>query len=288
MHYQISSEALTVNIQRKGAEVQSITNKQGLEYVWQADPDVWPRHAPVLFPIVGRLKENRFVFNGNSYALSQHGFARDLDFEVAEQGSDFIVFELRSGSETLKTYPFDFIFRIAYRLDRDCLSCTYTVINPSPQPLWFSVGAHPGFNCPLQPGEQFEDYYLEFEKEDLYCTGLDNGLRSAANYKLILSNKRLCLEPGLFDRDALVFENGQINRISLGSLRSGHKITLLCEGWPYFGIWTKKGCRNFICLEPWYGIADRVDAGGELTQKDGMMLLEAGKEFTCSYSAILA
>jgi galactose mutarotase-like enzyme len=288
MQHQISSEALTVSIKSLGAEVHSITNQEGLEYIWQADPQVWPRHAPVLFPIVGRLKENRFLFNGKNYDLGQHGFARDQVFEVKEQGEDQILFELKATEETKKQYPFDFIFRIAYRLDNNCLTCTYTVINPSSQPLLFSVGAHPGFNCPLLPGERFEDYYLEFETEELYCTELDNGLRNPAKHKLQLNNKRLYLDAGLFDKDALVFEKGQINRISLCSSRTTHKITMQCEDWPYFGIWTKKGCRNFVCLEPWYGIADRADTSGELRQKEGMMSLEAGKEFTRSYSVVLA
>jgi galactose mutarotase-like enzyme len=288
MQHQISSEALTVSIKSLGAEVHSITNQEGLEYIWQADPQVWPRHAPVLFPIVGRLKENRFLFNGKNYDLGQHGFARDQVFEVKEQGEDQILFELKATEETKKQYPFDFIFRIAYRLDNNCLTCTYTVINPSSQPLLFSVGAHPGFNCPLLPGERFEDYYLEFETEELYCTELDNGLRNPAKHKLQLNNKRLYLDAGLFDKDALVFEKGQINRISLCSSRTTHKITMQCEDWPYFGIWTRKGCRNFVCLEPWYGIADRADTSGELRQKEGMMSLEAGKEFTRSYSVVLA
>jgi galactose mutarotase-like enzyme len=288
MLYQITSEALTASIHALGAEVHSITNKTGLEYIWRADPQVWPRHAPVLFPIVGRLKENRFVWNGKGYDLGQHGFARDLGFEVAGLGKDHILFELKASEATKKHYPFDFIFRIAYRLNNNCLTCTYTVVNPSPRPLLFSVGAHPGFNCPFLPGESFEDYYLEFETEELYCTELDNGLRSRTKQRLQLNNRRLYLKSSLFDKDALVFENGQINQLNLCSSRTAHKITMQCEGWPYFGIWAKKGCRDFLCLEPWYGIADRGDASGELTQKEGMMSLGAGKEFTCNYSVVLA
>jgi len=289
MLYHISSGTLTAGIHILGAELQSITNKDGLEYLWQADARVWPRHAPVLFPIVGRLKENRFLYEGRSYELGQHGFARDLPFALAEQGPDFIVFELQASPETQKSYPFDFVFRIAYRIEHNRLTCTYTVLNPSQQPLLFSVGAHPGFNCPLLPGESFEDYYLEFETEELYCTELDNGLRSQARQRLPLgSDKKLDLKSSLFDKDALVFEEGQINRVSLCSSRSAHKITLESKGWPYFGIWTKKDCRNFLCLEPWYGIADRGDTSGELLQKEGIMPLEPGREFSCSYSVTFA
>jgi galactose mutarotase-like enzyme len=254
-----------------------------MEFMWQADQQVWARHAPVLFPIVGKLKDNSFVFDNSTFRLGQHGFARDLDFVLVEQNDAFCVFELRSSEETKKSYPFDFVFQVKYVLEGSTLVTEYTVKNPSDKPLIFAVGAHPGFNCPLADGEVLEDYYLEFENETFYTTELSNGLRSDAKKELILNNNKLFLTKHLFDKDALVFENGQISRISLCSSVSSHKITMECANWPYFGIWAKPG-QPFVCLEPWYGIADKETATGQLTDKDGMISLEPQKTFSCSFS----
>ena len=304
MQHQLSSGTLKISIGSLGAEITSIVGAEGLEYIWQADKAVWPRHAPVLFPIVGRLKDNTYTFNDTGYSLSQHGFARDLEFELVEKSETHCRFELKATAATRQAFPFDFIFRIGYRLEGAVLNCSYEVINPATihpgaplgsaqgpvkgSALYFSVGAHPGFNCPLLSGESFEDYYLEFDKPHLYYTLLDNGLRTDAKEALALNGNRLYLSASLFDRDALVFENGQVEQISLCSRRSVHKITMDCKGWPYFGIWAKKGTERFVCLEPWYGVADHVLSKGTLVQKDGILRLEDGQEFNRSFSVTIA
>jgi galactose mutarotase-like enzyme len=276
-----------VAINRSGAEICSITNRQGLEYIWQANESVWSRHAPVLFPIVGRLKGDVYNFENKDYQLTQHGFARDLDFSVVEEGPDSCVFELASSEKTLRVYPFEFMFRIAYRVSGNRITTSYTVINPGEKTLWFSVGAHPGFNCSLQPNETFEDYYLEFEPGDYQCTQLAGGLRLENKHLLPLVNNRLFLTGNLFDNDALVFENNQVNRLSLASVTSTHRIELECNGWPYFGIWARKGIKRFICLEPWYGVADALNTSGRIHEKAGIMQLGPGKEFSCNFSIVL-
>lgn len=288
MQHRLSSSKLNITVNSLGAELSSVRNIAGLEYLWQAGKEVWPRHAPVLFPIVGRLSNNSYTVDGAAYSMGQHGFARDLEFELIEGSSGHCLFELRSDAGTRQAFPFEFVFRIAYRLEEDRLSCSYQVSNPSAGRLLFSVGAHPGFNCPLLPGEAFEDYYLEFERHDLYCTQLDNGLRTGRKQRLLLESKRLQLSPALFDQDALVFENGQIDRVSLCSARTAHKITIDCAGWPYFGIWAKKGTSRFVCLEPWYGIADHVETNGRLAQKTGILQLAPGHDFNCSFSVAIA
>jgi galactose mutarotase-like enzyme len=280
----LQSNHLTVLINSFAAELSSVKNKNNIEFIWQADKTVWARHAPVLFPIVGKLKDDHFIFEDKSYQLPQHGFARDMEFESVSENRDACVFRLVSNSETLKKYPFDFIFEIKYQLEENILTTFYTVKNPSEKILYFSVGAHPGFNCPLLPGEKLEDYYLEFEKSDLKTTVLTNGLRNDYNETLALKNNRLFLTSSLFDKDALVFENNQVNALSLGSAKSSHKIVMDCKNWPFFGIWSKKGSNQFVCLEPWYGIADSVYSTHQFASKKGILSLNPFSEFNCSYS----
>jgi len=288
MKHKLLSDTLEVHVNFLGAEIESVKNKSGLEFIWQANKEVWPRHAPVLFPIVGKLKDNSFTYNSRVYELGQHGFARDYAFELIAGDHRYCTFQLRPDIKSKKNYPFDFIFQITHSLNGNKLVTTYTILNPFTEVLFFSVGAHPGFNCPLLPTESFENYYLEFESSSLQLSELNNGLRTPNRKELGLNKNRLYLSETLFDKDALVFENSQINKICLRSEKSSHKISLECINWPYFGIWSKKGCREFICLEPWQGIADRETASGDLARKDGIIQLQPKKEFTCSFSISFA
>jgi len=283
----IQSGDLIAAIKEEGAELTSL-NYKGTEHLWTAKKDVWPRHAPVLFPIVGKLKDNRYFYEGNEYELPQHGFARDMPFRQINASGNSCCFELKSDGETLKKYPFPFFFRINYAVKASSIITEYAIHNPAAHPLLVSVGAHPGFRCPIGPGERFEDYYLEFERAELIQTPLENGLRANGNFKLRLPGKRLGLTNTLFDNDALVFENSQVETVSLISGKSGRSVTLKCEGWPYFGIWSKKGNTEFICLEPWHGVADHRNTTGELNHKDGMLHIEGGKDFKCSFSITIA
>lgn len=286
MQKQLESAHLKVIINSFGAELCSVKNNNSVEFIWQANKEVWARHAPVLFPIVGKLKENFFVYENTKHELSQHGFARDMDFELIEDSSNSCTFELTSIPETLKKFPFDFVFQINYLLQENKLITNYKVINPSHKSLLFCVGAHPGFNCPLLPNESFNDYYLEFEKNTYKLTELDNGLRTDVKKNLILTDNKLFLNKDVFSKDALVFENNQINKISLCSVKSDRKITLESKDWPYFGIWSKTGNAEFVCLEPWYGIADESKTNNELIKKEGMIELAPNAEFNCSFSLI--
>lgn len=288
MQTHLISELLQVVINHHGAELSSVKNYAGLEYIWQADKSVWPRHAPVLFPIVGKLKDNCCSINNNNYELNQHGFARDSVFSLVSHSNTSCTFELTSNEESRQKFPFDFIFQVSYELDSDTLHTRYKIINPSEQALLFSVGAHPGFNCPLETNESFEDYYLKFEKTNLTITELNGGLLSEQRIPLQLEEDELRLNSRTFDEDALVFENNQINTISLLSKRSNHKIQLDCKHWPYFGIWSKKGCTQFICLEPWYGVADKENTQHVFAEKAGLIKLEAKKQFDCSFSITFA
>lgn len=277
------SDVLRVSFQHKGAELCSVKDLAGTEYIWQAKPEIWPRHAPVLFPIVGKLRDNRYTYEGHDYSLSQHGFARDCEFTLVEHAATQCIFELNSDLASKTNYPFDFNLRIAYSLQGNQLRTSYEISNRGQTTLPFSIGAHPGFNCPLTKDERFEDYYLQLEASRFEVRALSEGLRAADTKQLNLKDGRLALNTQLFEQDALVFENSQIQNIQLCSTKSTRKITLSCENWPYFGIWTKKGCREFICLEPWYGIADVANSDHNLLSKEGILHLAAGKSFACAF-----
>lgn len=288
MQSKLISKHLTVTINHFGAEVCSVKNNSGVEFIWRAQKDVWARHTPVLFPIVGKLKDNFFIYENKTYELPQHGFARDMDFTLVEKTENACTFKLAANDLTRIKFPFDFVFEIKFKLDEHRLYTHYIITNPSHKTLFASVGAHPGFNCPLLPGEKIEDYYLQFEKDVFFTTLLNNGLRADAKVPLELKDKKLFLKKDLFDNDALVFENSQINAVSLCSSISNHKITLQCKDWPYFGIWAKKGNDQFICLEPWYGIADSENADNHLSKKEGVIQISPGKHFSAQFSLIFS
>ena len=279
----IESESLTAEVNPHGAELYSVKSNDGTEYIWQAGP-AWTRHAPVLFPIVGRLKENTYYYKDKKYTLSQHGFARDRLFTLVDKSPASCTFELLADDKSLENYPFRFRLRITYTIAGNSVTCKYEVVNAGTEVMFFSIGAHPGFCYPLTKGEQLGDFHLVFEKHALLQTGLDDGLRTNDTKVVPMQGKTIVLTPTLFDSDALVFENGQVEKVSLVSKVSGRGVTMECEGWPYFGIWSKKGNQEFVCLEPWYGVADSIASTQKLEEKDGIIRLEAGAAFLCHFS----
>jgi galactose mutarotase-like enzyme len=286
MNVHLQSSMLSVTIKPLGAELCSVKNTKGTEYIWQAQKDIWPRHAPVLFPIVGKLKNDSYTYQDQSFKLPQHGFARDLPFHLISSDESACTFRLKATQASKRTYPFDFILDITYKLQQNRLETVYRVQNPSSGPIYFSIGAHPGFNCPLLAGESWEEYYLQFETKEPEQTLLQNGLLSGQKNKLQLPEGKLYLSAALFDKDALVFEKGQISSISLVSSASGARLSMHCPNWPNFGIWSKAGHKNFICLEPWQGIADEATNNGQLEHKKGIQTLAPQYTFTCSFTTI--
>lgn len=284
MQTQLSSSKLNVTINHHGAELCSVIHKNDTEFIWQAQPEVWARHAPVLFPIVGKLKNNKFNYKGQEYELNQHGFARDMFFECHEMGQNSALFNLNSSQKTKQIYPFDFSLSILYQLNEDNLSISYSVKNTSTENIFFSIGAHPAFKCPLHENEKWEDYYLLFENSEYVITQLTDGLISDEKQKTLFKSKKLFLTSQTFDNDALVFENSQIQKISLCSSITKNKVTLTSSNWPYFGVWSKKQSYSFVCLEPWYGIADRLNSNSKIDEKYGIIKLPSGQEFNAGYS----
>ncbi|MCD6067443.1 MAG: galactose mutarotase-like enzyme [Bacteroidetes bacterium] len=284
MLYELSNSFLSVKISAKGAEMHSVFSKTlGKEILWQADPAVWGRHAPVLFPIVGRLKNDSYIFNDKTYSLPQHGFARDQEFSVSETSDTKIVLELKEDAASLLKFPFRFVLKITYSIETNRVSCHYSVHNPSDEDLYFSIGAHPGFNCPLFPDEIFSDYRVLFQHhETAERVVLQNGLLSDKTEPVITEDAGIPLTRSLFDKDAIVLKNLQSDLLKLRS----SKYTLFFDWYnmPYFGIWTKNNCDSFVCLEPWAGIADQGDADGNLTKKEGIICLAGNQQYDCGFS----
>ncbi len=286
--YQLKNNELTVKVNSFGAELSSVfSSKNNIEYIWQAKPEIWPRHAPHLFPIVGKLKDSCYIFLNKSYQLPQHGFARDNEFKCIEQDETSLTFELKASDETLKQFPFDFSLKIVYRLIENKLLTHYEIFNPDLNQLYFSIGGHPAVNCPLQQDESFNDYSLLFpDKKELVINALHEGLIKKETKTLTLNNNKLSVSKSLFDNDALVFMNSQIEQISLVSEKTSHGVTMECFNWPFFGIWTKKNSEHFICLEPWHGIADIENSDFNFKNKTGIMTLETQQKFNCSFDMI--
>lgn len=286
--FQIQNNLLSIKVNSFGAELCSVLSKETcIEYIWQADKTIWARHAPNLFPIVGKLKDGEFLYESHSYKLSQHGFARDNEFICIEQKNDYLLFELAESEQTLQQYPFRFNFQIGYKLIGNKLETSYSVFNPDSKDLYFSVGAHPAFNCPLQKNESFNDYELIFpNKNSLAINTLNDGLITSQTKQIELNDNKLNISKQLFDNDALVFMNSQIEEVQLVSDKSKHGVTLISKNWPYFGIWTKKNREHFVCLEPWHGIADSDTANGDILKKTGIIKLEPEQHFNCSFDLL--
>ena len=280
--FTLENEVLKVEIASKGAELQSLVNKVfGIEYLWNGDPAYWSKRSPVLFPIVGSLKNNTYFYQGKSYQLPRHGFARDMEFQVEKQNPRDITFLLTSSGETKKNYPFDFEFRIRYQLFGDELSTEYLVTNSGSGTLFFSVGGHPAFRLPLAAGTVFSDYYLRFdETENLSRWPISNeGLLQDRPIPVLEDSSRLNLQKSLFYQDAMVFKYPASSDISLLSPKTAHGILFQTGEFPFLGIWSAKDA-DFICLEPWCGIADSVHSDQQLEHKEGIEKAVPGKVFS--------
>ncbi len=273
------NDTLKIELAELGAELQTLTHlKQEVQLLWQGHEALWARRAPVLFPIVGRLKNGGFRCQNQFYQMPQHGFARDCVFNLLYHTNTAAHFQLQYDSQTLTKFPFKFNLQIHYTLNGNELLTTYIVKNLGEITLPFSIGAHPGFKLPFFESERATDYFLEFNLPELELTALTEGLRKTERHRLHLPNKKLALSDALFANDALVFESQQIETIHLRSKNHNLSVQIDCPGWPYFGVWSKSGPLQFVCLEPWMGITDSVAATPDLLSKEGILLLPPHQE----------
>ncbi len=271
MIYTLSKNNYTIQVATLGAELISLS-KCNFNFLWTKSQPFWQRHAPVLFPIVGKLKDDNYFYNGQQYTLPQHGFARDSEFELLEINEKTITFRLLENVN--ENYPFQFDFFICYSLDSNGLKTIYRVENKGTSPLPFSVGAHPGFLCPFFENEKLEDYYFEFEKEEiLNRIRLQNGLLTTDIETIPLTNKKLYLSESLFRHDALVLSG--LNSKSVALKSEQYTLTLAWDDCTYLGLW-KQPLAPFVCIEPWWGVADGVIQRQGLEAKRGINWLEPG------------
>jgi galactose mutarotase-like enzyme len=278
----LQNEVLKVEVASKGAELQSILNTVlGIEYLWNGDPAFWAKRSPVLFPIIGNLKNNTYFYQGRPYQLPRHGFARDMEFQLEKQSANEILMLLRSNELTRANYPFDFEFRIRYQIQGDELSTEYLVTNTGTAILFFSVGGHPAFRLPLETQTRFSDYFLRFEEnENLQRWPISkDGLILTQPVPVLEDSNRLSLNKQLFYQDALVFKYPTSSDISLVSGKTSHGIQFQMGEFPFLGIWSARDA-DFICLEPWCGIADSVNSNQQLEEKEGIERLGPGKVFS--------
>ncbi|UPM55089.1 aldose 1-epimerase family protein [Gottfriedia acidiceleris] len=281
----IENEFIKITTKSKGAELTGIyTKKDNLNYLWNADPAYWGRHAPVLFPNVGKLIDNKYKVDNKVYELSQHGFARDMDFQLTEMKEDYINYELMSSEQTLLKYPFEFSLNINYKIRNNTVFIKYVVTNKDQKSMPFSIGAHPAFNIPLKEDETFKDYYLQFEEEErLETIKLEGSYRNGKRELIGQNIKNLPLTRELFKDDALIFEKLKKNELTIRSKNHSNKIKVHFEGFPYVGIWTTQKA-PFLCIEPWYGIADEIGPIKEMKNRLGIQMLNPSETFTCTYS----
>ncbi len=285
MLHTLENEFVKITADTRGAELYSITGKKtGTEFLWEADPAHWGYHAPVLFPIIGRLKDDTYRLAGKTYQLGKHGFARTSEFELAEHTEDTLVFELAQDSSNEK-YPFALDLKIGYKLEFNELLVTYSVENTGDTELYFSIGGHPAFRCPLAKDEQFTDYYLEFNRKEQADTLqiTPEGYFGHGQKSLLENENKIPLDYSLFADDALVFDGLKSESVTLKSKNHKNSVSVSFEGFPMLGVWTKQDA-PFVCIEPWFGHADFEDFEGELSEKDGIIALAAGKTFTCGYT----
>lgn len=289
----ISSDSLTVSIDAMGAQLMSLQKGES-EYLWQGDSNWWPRRAPILFPIVGVLKDGEAESAEGAISLARHGLARLNQFEVVEQSASSVTLQLKSTEETLKAYPYDFELKLIFLVSDDTLTQTYEVTNTGNVVLPFTLGAHPAFNIPI-PGVEaasLDQYHLLFTHSwTSYGPSItDDGLCDYATpQRLIVDSDTLPLSWELIDREkTITFEDVPDRRITLTAnaetSSETHGIQMDFEGFDYLGIWSAAPGCPFVALEPWCGIADTVDCDGIFEHKPGIISLEPGQSIAKTLS----
>ncbi|WP_100614917.1 aldose 1-epimerase family protein [Confluentibacter citreus] len=287
MQYTLQNNTLKIGIKKTGAELCSIQSvKNNTQFMWDANPAIWANHAPNLFPIIGALKDDTYIFEGKTYTLPKHGFLRgNTDFEVDEHTQTSLTLKLRYNDALLKVYPFKFDFYMTYKLTDNKLDIIHTVKNLDDKTMYFSIGGHPAFKCPVFEDENYDDYVLEFEhpeNSETHLINTANGLISNKTKPIFNNINLLPLTHDLFNDDALIFKDLKSKKVNLKSKKHGNILTVSYPDFEYLGIWAKP-TGNYLCIEPWLGIADNEDTDQDFKTKEGILSLEAGETFEVGY-----
>ena len=279
--YQIKNHKMTLTVAEHGAEIRSV-EVDGMERMWDANPAFWGRTAPILFPIVGALKDNSYQYEGETYSMSQHGFARDMEFTLTEQTEESLQFVLSDNSETYENYPFHFQLTVSYEIFESYINIGWKVLNTDEKKMYFQIGGHPAFACPCEGGMIRDDYSIKVGELPLLETAfLEKGL--LGEEKELLANE-LLLKEDTFARDAYIIQNETVGHVDLvNHIAKQIKVPVLADV-PVWGIWSTADKKApFVCIEPWYGRCDKTDFSGELSEREYIQSLEPGETFTGGY-----
>ncbi len=296
MRYTLENEYLLVEADENGAELTSIRSKKDFtEYLWQADERYWRRHAPVLFPIVGSLSGKKLVINGADYPMGQHGFARDKIFKMVSRTDDTIWFALDSDEEIKERYPYDFRLEIGYILKDNTVKNIWRVTNTgdfaNAGKLHYQIGGHPAFNCPLEREDSSDngkqsDYFFRFgtDASIRYRLLNEKGLLVETEYELATEGGYYKITDDMFDKDALIVEGSQTGEVSICLPDKRAYLTVIFDS-PLFGLWSPAGKNApFVCIEPWFGRADRDSFAGDIADREYDQVLEAGESKEYSFT----
>ena len=279
MLHTIENEKLICKIESVGAEIRSLKNKAtGEEYIWQIDKAIWGSSSPVLFPAIGKIKEDNIVYDGQAYDMNKHGIIRNNNqLEFNQLGASECVFRLKSSAETLQQYPFEFMFSVIYRLKENCLKMTYQIENKDSVPMQFACGGHTAYACPLSDNLKLSDYVIEFPTPlHLKARTLGAlGLLSDRKRKIKTEDNLLPLSESLFNEDALIFENLNCNWVRLRKRKAKKGIVVRFKDYPHLALWAKPKA-DYVCIEPWLGLPDHEDESTNITQKPSYKTIEPG------------
>jgi len=286
--YTLKNDKLEIAVKKIGAELCKIASmKHKTDFMWDANPEIWGSYAPNLFPIIGALKGDCYTFNNKTYKLPKHGFIRhNNDIKLYKQTKNSLTFKLTYNDELLKLYPFKFEFYISYRLINNTIEVVHSIKNIDEKALYFSLGGHPAFKCPVFENENYNDYILEFEHVEnakTHLINMENGLISSKTKPILNTTNKLPLQHALFNKDALIFKDLKSKKVVLKSSINGEILSVDYNDFNYLGIWAKPS-GNYICIEPWLGIADNEDTNQDFTQKEGIFKLEPNNTFKASYT----
>lgn len=287
--HSLENDLLRITVNATGAELTSLVKRDtGQEYIWSGDPAVWGSTAPVLFPIIGTLKDGKTQIEGKEYAIPKHGIIRHSDkLELYSKLEDRLVFRLCSDEETYAQYPYHFDFRITFRLRNEHLIVYHEVMNRDNRPMLFHLGGHPAFRVPFFDGDSYEDYVLRFEhaEDSKSYRVTDAGTVSTTDTRPVPwteGGKVLPLTHELFAEDALVFKDLESRSVNLESRTHGPVLKVDYAGWTHLGIWAKTN-GDFVCIEPWIGLADAAEGDGVFAHKEGIVQLEPNEAYEMSY-----
>ena len=288
MRHKLSNEFIDVEVDSMGAELKSVKDKSGREFMWNGDPKFWNRTSPVLFPFVGMVADGKYRHEGREYTMTQHGFARDYEHELLSKNDDKIFFSFKGNEKTNEIYPFDYDFACGYALKRNSIEVVWQVANTGNQDMYFALGAHPAFSCPLGADGTLKGYSIKTDAKENLKARIFNDAKGLATDTIkewkIDSEGKIALDEHTFDEGVLIFENDQVHEISLVD-ESGKEFVTVSFKAPLVGVWSPvKKNAPFVCLEPWYGRCDKVGYSGELKDRDYEQKLGAGEKFMAMYT----